>query len=87
MAAKKSAQRTKFVDTSQPMLFDKHNYLWLGVGILLVVLGFTAMYLENEVNGILSLYISPLLILGGYGTVLYAIMSKRSDMNSPSKSA
>lgn len=79
MTAGKKKQSTKFVDTSQPMLFDKHNYMWLGIGILLVVFGFTAMYLENEVNGFISLYISPLAILGGYGTVLYAIMSKRTE--------
>jgi hypothetical protein len=81
---KEKKKNIKFADTNQPMLFDKHNYLWLGIGILLVVVGFTAMYLENEVNGFISLFISPLLILGGYGVVLYAIMSKSNQVSSDS---
>ncbi|MGM0588828.1 MAG: DUF3098 domain-containing protein [Bacteroidota bacterium] len=85
-ARKKEKKNIKFADASQPMLFDKHNYLWLGIGIIMVVVGFTAMYMENEVNGFISLYISPIIILGGYGVVLYAIMSK-SKLTEPSESA
>lgn len=32
------------------------------------------MYLENEVDGVISLYISPLVILAGFITVVFAIM-------------
>lgn len=56
------------------MLFGPWNYKVLSVGLLLVVVGFTAMYLENEVNGFISLFISPILIMTGYLSVIVAIM-------------
>jgi len=51
----------------------------MGVGILLVAIGFTAMYLENEVEGFISLFVSPILIIGGYVVVIYAIMVDKND--------
>lgn len=56
------------------LLFSSYNYKILGVGILLVIIGFTAMYLENEVEGFISLFISPILIVAGYITVLFSII-------------
>lgn len=46
----------------------------LVVGILCIVIGYTTMRIENEVDGFISLYISPLLILGGYLEIIYAIL-------------
>ncbi|MEX2601021.1 MAG: hypothetical protein WD355_05195 [Balneolaceae bacterium] len=60
----------------KPMLFSAVNYRWMGAGVLLVIIGFTMMYLENEVRGFISLYVSPILILGGYMVVLAAILKK-----------
>lgn len=59
---------------SQPMIFDPWNYKVLFAGLLAVTLGFVAMYLENEVKGVVSLYISPILIMAGYISVIFAIM-------------
>jgi hypothetical protein len=56
------------------MLFNESTYKRLGAALLLVLVGFTAMYIENEVKGIISLYISPLLILAGYALVVHAIL-------------
>jgi len=60
------------------MLFKATNYKILLMGLLLVLIGFVAMYMENEVNGFISLFISPILILAGYGVVIFSIM-KRED--------
>jgi uncharacterized membrane protein HdeD (DUF308 family) len=67
--------RTKKKDT-KPMLFSPLNYKLMGLGVLLVIIGFTAMRLENEVYGIVSLYISPVVILSGYILVIYAILKR-----------
>jgi len=80
MAKQSHKKRKKSIITRKP-LFSKHNYLFILIGIALVAIGFTAMYMENEVNGFISLFVSPLLILGGYGTVVYAIMAKRNGEN------
>lgn len=56
------------------MVFGRRNYILIGVGVLAVVVGFVMMRLENEVDGFISLYVSPLLIMAGYIEVLYGIM-------------
>jgi uncharacterized membrane protein len=56
------------------MVFTRRNYVLLVIGVGLVVVGYTLMRVENEVDGFLSLYVAPLLILGGYLEVIYAIL-------------
>jgi len=63
---------------SEPMLFSSLNYKLLGLGVFLVITGFTGMYLENEFKGFISLYISPIVIMSGYVTVIFAILKKGS---------
>lgn len=70
-----SARRRNKKDT-KPMLFTPLNYKLIGLGVLLIIVGFTAMRLENEVYGIISLYISPIVILAGYIVVVYAILKR-----------
>ncbi len=59
---------------AETMVFTRKNYLLLCLGVALVVVGYTAMRLENEVDGFISLYVAPLLILGGYLEVIWAIL-------------
>lgn len=63
------------------MVFSRKNYMLIVAGVLLVVIGYVIMALEGEVDGFFSLYIAPLLILGGYLEIIYAILWRpRSDM-------
>lgn len=64
------------------MVFDAFNYKLLAIGLFLVIAGFTAMYLENEVSGFISLFISPIVIMAGYVTVIFAIMMRSSPTES-----
>lgn len=83
MTAKKSKRSTK--DT-KPMLLTPLNYKLMGLGVLLVIIGFTAMRIENEVYGIISLYISPIVILTGYIVVIYSILKKDHKIDSETNS-
>ena len=56
------------------MLFKSTNYLLMLVGVLAIVVGYAIMRIENEVDGFISLYVAPLLILGGYLEIIYAIL-------------
>jgi hypothetical protein len=80
MAAKNRNHR----GNRNPMIFSPWNYKVLAVGLLLVVVGFTAMYLENEVEGFISLYLSPIVIMGGYITVIVAILKHDHSSSSAS---
>lgn len=66
------------------MLFTPLNYKLIGVGVLLIIVGFTAMSIENEVYGLISLYVSPIVILAGYIIVIYAILKKDHKIDSHS---
>ena len=81
-----SAKRTKQKDT-KPMLFSALNYKLMGLGVLLVIVGFTIMRLENEVYGFVSLYISPVLLLAGYIMVIYSILKRDHKLDEPSSKA
>jgi hypothetical protein len=82
MAAKRKKRSQK------PMAFQALNYKILGVGVLLIVIGFTIMRLENEVYGFISLYISPVVIMAGYITVAVAILKRpASEVNETSDRA
>jgi uncharacterized membrane protein HdeD (DUF308 family) len=73
------ARRQKRIKEEQEMLFSALNYKLLALGILLVVTGFTAMYLEMEVYGFISLYVAPVVIMSGYITVIFAILKRESE--------
>lgn len=73
MAAKRKKRSQK------PMAFQALNYKILGVGVLLIVIGFTIMRLENEVYGFISLYVSPVVIMAGYITVAFAILKRQAS--------
>ncbi len=60
------------------MVFARRNYQLLVIGVCLIVVGYVVMRVDNQVDGFLSLYVAPLLILGGYLEVIYAILWRPS---------
>ncbi len=58
------------------MVFDRRNYVLLIAGVCVILVGYVMMRLENEVDGFISLYVAPVLILGGYLEIIYAIMRR-----------
>ncbi len=72
-------------ENSDVMIFESLNYKFLVLGLLLIAGGFTAMYLENEVYGIISLYISPVVIMAGYIIIIFSILVHPSKDKSRGK--
>lgn len=68
----------------QPMFFSGFNYKLIGIAVLLIVSGFSAMLIENEIDGFISLFVSPIVIMAGYVVVIFAIM--KHDRNEDSDS-
>lgn len=52
-----------------------------------IVVGYALMRIENEVDGIISLYLAPLLILAGYLEVIFAILWREKTPESASTEA
>jgi hypothetical protein len=66
--------------------FSKKNYIWLGIGVVLLVVGYLLMsgggadnpneFHADELFSFRRITIAPLTVLTGYGTILYAILKK-----------
>lgn len=61
------------------LILERQNYILLAVSVLLIVVGFVAMYLDGQFLGFVSLTVSPILIVSGYALLIYAILRRPSD--------
>lgn len=56
-----------------PMLFERKNYQILGIALVLLIVGYSAMAIDNQVRSFITLYFSPAILMVGYLLVIYAI--------------
>ena len=76
-------------ENKKEFLFSKDNYKFLFIGIALVFVGFLLMiggssdnpneFNEDALFGFRRITLAPLLVLGGFGVVLYSIMKKSKE--------
>lgn len=64
------------------MVFTRRNYVLLLSGLAMIVVGYIIMRMENEVDGFISLYIAPIILLAGYLEIIYAVMWRPDEANS-----
>ena len=72
---------------NQTFLFDRSNYMWMGIGLACILLGFMLMsggkspdphvFNFDEVFSTRRITIAPIMLLIGFGIEVYAIMKKR----------
>ena len=72
--------------SKQNFAFSKENYIWLGVGIGLLVVGYLLMsgggsdnpneFHADQLFSARRITLAPITVLAGYGTILYAILKK-----------
>jgi hypothetical protein len=74
-----NASKRRSQSSSPGLVFESTNYLGLVVSTLLIAIGFVAMYLDGQFQGFVSLTVSPILILLGYGGLIYAILWRPDD--------
>ena len=66
--------------------FSKENYIWLCVGIVILVIGYILMsgggsdnpneFHADQIFSARRITLAPITVLVGYGTILYAILKK-----------
>lgn len=71
---------------TQPFLFDKQNYMMMGLGLLVIILGFILMaggkspdpnvFDEKAIYSTTRITIAPILVLLGLAIEGYAIMKR-----------
>lgn len=72
---------------NQTFLFDKKNYLWMGIGMACILIGFALMaggksadphqFNYNEIYSFRRITLAPIVIMIGFGIEVYAIMMRR----------
>ena len=77
---------------NQTFLFDNKNYMWMGIGLLCILIGFALMaggksadphqFNYNEVYSFRRITLAPIVIMIGFGIEAYAIMMKHPGKNS-----
>ncbi len=75
-----------------PELFGKANYLWMGIGLAVLALGFFLMaggksadpkvFAVDEVYSPIRITVAPLLIIIGFIIEIYAIMRSKGNTES-----
>ncbi|MCS6989928.1 MAG: DUF3098 domain-containing protein [Chloroherpetonaceae bacterium] len=60
----------------ETMPLQKENYVLIAVGFAIILLGYALIGFESEVDGFLSLNVSPPLVIGGFVWIIYAILHK-----------
>ncbi len=74
------------------LLFDKHKYTWLIIGLAVTAVGFLLMIgggsedpreFSEAIFNFRRLTLAPIMVLAGYGIQIYAILKKST--NSPEK--
>jgi hypothetical protein len=72
-------KRVQHNQESRPMIWSANNYKLFGLALGFLAVGFGGMYIENSFMGWFSLYVSPLLLVSGFVTVVFAVMKNFSD--------
>ena len=53
----------------------------LAIGVAIIIFGYTIMRMDNQVDGFISLYVAPVLLLVGYLEIFYAIWWREKDVS------
>lgn len=72
-------KNTPTTNTPDEFPLTRKNYILLAIGALLIMSGFGLMATEGFIDATqfsLSLYVSPVLIIGGFVWIIYAILAK-----------
>ena len=68
---------------SMPLPFTKRNYQILGIGLLLIILGYIALS-QKPWDGTMPLVVAPILLVLGYCVVIpYGILFRQKDEIAP----
>lgn len=74
---KKPTGRPEKKPTALPL--SAVNYIMIGIGAAVIALSYLGMYLEREVDGFFSLYVSPIALVAAYAWIVLAVLYRRKQ--------
>jgi len=78
-AVKSKVSRTKQIIIKTEMPFTKMNYILMAAGIVIILLSFILMWEDHQVDGFISLFLAPYMMIFGYLELIFAIMYRRKQ--------
>ena len=72
-------------ESTSNFAFSRSNYIWLGVGIATLILGYVLMsgggsddpnVFDESIFSFRRITLAPTVVLAGYGVIFYAILKK-----------
>ena len=72
-------------DTPTNFAFGRRNYMWLGIGIAVLAVGYLLMsgggsddpnVFDESIFSFRRITLAPTVVLAGYGVIFYAILKK-----------
>lgn len=79
MAVNENRLKTKATRADDSMMpFTKENYILLSIGILIILVAYILMAVDNQVDGWISLYLAPYMLVFGYAELVFAIMYNKN---------
>ncbi|MDA8930772.1 DUF3098 domain-containing protein [Bacteroidia bacterium] len=74
---------TKKSDSNTPaknqFVFTKDNYMWMLIGLLVVIIGFVLMYGNEDIYDFRKTKLAPVVVVLGFAIEIFAIMKKPKD--------
>ena len=73
-------------DSPSNFAFGRSNYVWLGIGIAVLIVGYLLMsgggsddpnVFDEGIFSAQRITLAPTVVLAGYGVIFYAILKKR----------
>ncbi len=82
MAEKKEKTKAKTPSRSskkalEAMPIQRENYLFIGIGLIGIVIGYLLMLIDSDVDGFLSLTLSPIILVASYVWIAFALLYKK----------
>ncbi len=88
MPRKEPRRQKKGKIKAEPPVFGSLNYKLMGGGAGLIFLGFAIMALDNAIDGFLSLFVSPVLVIAGFIVFGFGIVAdKKQPGETPAEGA
>ena len=73
---KKTVEKPTLPRADHYFIFGKQNYMLMGIGVILIALGFYLMAGNEDIFSTTKLTVAPILVMLGFVVEVFAIMRK-----------
>ncbi len=85
---KNKQEQNKAAEIAATMPLEAVNYIMIALGALVIAASYWGMYLEREVDGFFTLFISPVTLIGAYLWVAFGVLYRPNrDKKQPGQSS